>query len=970
MARTKFKWQFIIYLSLITLNNARSLPILRPLTLQTTDSIYPNTVQETPIEAIQTFTTESVNNVKEVPRNGTLDLKNGSLFRSNVRPGQEVRRYSVEFKRDGNTITGRAVIDVQLTEATRKNAILFNAVQLTVTSVLVGVLTSANAVAASFRLANQQLEITPDQSATSYVVIVEYTIPLRDNGFGLYMGKYQDTDYIAMNLHATNARRVFPCMDEPNLSTITTFTFEDMGYETVLTNAMLAPDSETTFRPLEGPAHLWGMVAHDFRNVGSPVANVHLYVRQGVTNQEDLASAAIHNYYVALNEWTKKPHNEIIANQDGRLHIIAIPDVSKDWYALSTVCIWEPFILMERTGSVLQRKLALINIAEGMSKQWFGYTLYPENWQHQWIISGLSSYAGYNIAKDFQTNPQGPDDTLIDMNAIFTTDFIQESLLHDSFSNALALQPADNIFAENRIRLHVFGVLKYKAPALLRMFRLILGDDETDVIQDAARALLTSRALQPINLQNFYDAIMSELPGENLVDSNIDFMANWLTNNGYPLINVRMHQNGVVVSQQRFSFSTVPQVNYLVPISYTTSADPDFDDIQPKFMMENTLELNFQIEDDGWVIFNLQGQGYYRVNYDDQLWDKIIAALEDPETRETIHPLNRASVLDDSLNLARAGRLDYDIAFRIALTMEHELDYAVWRSFIRNMDFLRKRLFKLDEGVYVRMIRRTITLFEEELGFEPSSATEPAMDSLTRGMVMDHACRSGYDPCIAAAVDLFYDPNNNGAVNPNIPRDIRPAVYCTMVREGDEDVINALRERLEIEPSIYERVVILESLACSQDEDFIPELLEETVSAATDYTPEERLKIFAAVASSSFDNARHALDFLTTRAGAIRNMYGGGEKLDEVVFIMADNILNDELASDFNIWVNSLDSISNLGDSSVAAAEARRIIIQNQHWNDNLMEEAYDWINANHAPTILISTFLLTLSLFITLFNY
>lgn len=42
-----------------------------------------------------------------------------------------------------------------------------------------------------------------------------------------------------------------------------------------------------------------------------------------------------------------------------------------------------------------------------------------------------------------------------------------------------------------------------------------------------------------------------------------------------------------------------------------------------------------------------------------------------------------------------------------------------------------------------------------------------------------------------------------------------------MVREGDNQVVEALNARLEIEPSHYERVVILESLACSQDDGYI-----------------------------------------------------------------------------------------------------------------------------------------------------
>lgn len=63
-----------------------------------------------------------------------------------------------------------------------------------------------------------------------------------------------------------------------------------------------------------------------------------------------------------------------------------------------------------------------------------------------------------------------------------------------------------------------------------------------------------------------------------------------------------------------------------------------------------------------------------------------------------------------------------------------------------------------------RMVRRAIVAFEDEIGFEPERATEPAMVSLTRGLVMDHACRSNYDHCIGVAIDMFYDPNNNEVV--------------------------------------------------------------------------------------------------------------------------------------------------------------------------------------------------------------
>lgn len=44
-----------------------------------------------------------------------------------------------------------------------------------------------------------------------------------------------------------------------------------------------------------------------------------------------------------------------------------------------------------------------------------------------------------------------------------------------------------------------------------------------------------------------------------------------------------------------------------------------------------------------WILSHIIA-GYYRVTYDTVLWERIIEALEDPDRREEIHPLNRATV--------------------------------------------------------------------------------------------------------------------------------------------------------------------------------------------------------------------------------------------------------------------------------------------------------------------------------------
>ena len=75
-----------------------------------------------------------------------------------------------------------------------------------------------------------------------------------------------------------------------------------------------------------------------------------------------------------------------------------------------------------------------------------------------------------------------------------------------------------------------------------------------------------------------------------------------------------------------------------------------------KLRAENNLKIiviSDMPHENEWVIFNTQETGYYRVNYDDRNWQNLINLLI--QNHSKIHDINRAQILNDGLNLARAG---------------------------------------------------------------------------------------------------------------------------------------------------------------------------------------------------------------------------------------------------------------------------------------------------------------------------
>lgn len=89
--------------------------------------------------------------------------------------------------------------------------------------------------------------------------------------------------------------------------------------------------------------------------------------------------------------------------------------------------------------------------------------------------------------------------------------------------------------------------------------------------------------------------------------------------------------------------------------------------------------------------------GFYRVNYDTENWMALIKQLK--ETPTDIHVLNRAQLISDSFNLARAGQLNYTIALELTKYLKNEDSTTPWYSAMQGFSYLLQRMPR-SEKVY------------------------------------------------------------------------------------------------------------------------------------------------------------------------------------------------------------------------------------------------------------------------------
>lgn len=189
---------------------------------------------------------------------------------------------------------------------------------------------------------------------------------------------------------------------------------------------------------------------------------------------------------------------------------------------------------------------------------------------------------------------------------------------------------------------------------------------------------------------------------ENKTDEkNLASIVNtWIRQKGLPVVTVTRDGNNFKLTQKRFlidpeSESTeteVSEYNYRwsIPITYVTSNEPtitkrawfyyDRDDL--------TIPVDSSVE---WIKFNKDQVGYYRVKYDDDMWQSLNVALE--QNVETMSVLDRAHLLNDVFSLAEGGLVDYSVALEMTKYLKREKSFVPWDVAASKLKGIRSDLY-------------------------------------------------------------------------------------------------------------------------------------------------------------------------------------------------------------------------------------------------------------------------------------
>ncbi|MPC23578.1 Aminopeptidase N [Portunus trituberculatus] len=557
-----------------------------------------------------------------------------------------------------------------------------------------------------------------------------------------------------------------------------------------------------------------------------------------------------------------------------KLDMIAIPDFAagamENWGLATYSCITSPYFLYPfclplfsmplrhsaypltasrevlmlydpRVSSAHNKQLVASVVGHELAHQWFGNLVTPRWWTDIWLNEGFASYLEYTGVDHVEPSWKIMEQFVLKrIQGMFTADSLASS--HPIRHNA---EHADRI-AYDKGSSVIRMMSHFMSEATLRrgLTQYLQHFKYDNAEQDDLWRHLTEAAHET-----------GTLPANLTVKTIMD---TWTLQMGYPVIKVERSVDGTsaTVSQERFllvkddNADDTHDYKWWVPLTYTGQDQPDFSQTQAKVWMKDSeaqLTVTSLPPKDHWVIFNLQQTGYYRVNYDEHNWNLLIQQLL--ADHRAIATVNRAQIIDDALDLARAGRLPYNTALEVTTYLPKEEDYVPWAAAFENIAFLTDML--KDTAAYGALRNYLLDILVplyDSVGFQDRES-DLLLDQYTRQKVLSWACRLEHPDCLHNAATSYAawmaNPGNN-SISPNL----KATVYCHAIAEGGEHEWTFAWQQYVAANVGSEKVTLLRAMACTRRPWLLSKYLEMALSPDSGIRKQDAHTVFGAIASN------------------------------------------------------------------------------------------------------------------------
>ncbi|QPF83599.1 M1 family metallopeptidase [Bradyrhizobium genosp. L] len=579
--------------------------------------------------------------------------------------------YAIELTPDFTTLAlpGVETVDIEVREPTVR--VTLNAINTTFGEVGLDDGAERAEVATDTAAQTATLTFAKPIAAGRHKLRIAFTAQINKFGSGLFAVDYPTKAgtkrLISSKLEPADARRIFPCWDEPvfkasfALSVVVPNNLLAVGNMPVVSEA---PAGDSLKKVIFAPtprmsSYLFVLTVGELERVTADAGGVTVGVvtTEGKSEQGRFAldsAAKLLGYY---NDYfgVKYPLP--------KLDLIAVPGgfggAMENWGGIT---FFESRLLFDpATNAETARRGIFGIIAHEMAHMWFGDLVTMAWWDNLWLNEGFASWMSTKASEHFY--PQW------------------QSWLNDSSSKQFAMaldarrtsHPVQQPIADHSEAVTAFDAITYsKGEAFIRMLESYLGEQ---AFRDGIRKYMAAHAYGNSTTADLWQAL------ESAAGKDVSSVAASFTEqDGVPLViaetacddgsqHLALRQDRFVVAPA--GAAPLPARKWRIPIAAGPVGGKPFDEI----LLQGSRDLPAGACGDA-IKVNLGDIGYYRVEYGPKNRGALLNALPQMSVED------RLNVVTDSWALVQAGRADPSSYLALLDALDTGDHRAVWSQVI------------------------------------------------------------------------------------------------------------------------------------------------------------------------------------------------------------------------------------------------------------------------------------------------
>jgi len=676
----------------------------------------------------------------------------------------EAYRLRLEPDLDAASFSGTVAIDVRLDGM--HDEMVLNAADLEILDAIAvladGTERRANPVidAAQERVA---LRFAAPVPAGALELRLEFRGVLNDDLRGFYRSTFADSDgdehtIATSQLALTDARRAFPCFDEPALKATFEVTLVAPAGMAAFSNSravseIVLPDGrrEVAFAPtMKMSSYLVAFIVGPFEATdpldvdGVPVRVVYPRGKGHLAAFALEVGAAALRFYV---EYFDLPY------PGDKVDLVAIPDFSFGAMEnLGCITFRETVLLIDpRAASTLELESVAMTVAHELAHMWFGDLVTMAWWEGIWLNEAFATFLQYHCVDALHPEWQvwirftAACEAGLSVDALHSTRPIEYPVV----SPADAMGMIDTITYE-------------KGGSVLRMLEQFLGPD---TYRDGIRRYLRRHAYANTVTADLW-ASLEEVSGQPVGE----IMNSWILQGGHPVVS----SSGGVLTQSPFQFGP-PQGDSNIGSSWRIPVHS-----RPLRGGETVVQLlggePELLATAHPAIVNAGGSGVFRTNYDSAELEEIAGELG------SLSEIERAVLLADTQALALAGERSVHDVLVLAEGLGTAVEPAAWDTVEGFFDILDRFVAAGDRSGFRERARSLFSPVLDELGWDVVDG-EDERATHVRATAVRCLGRYGEDGAVRAEAAARFDAGNlTGDLAGSVI-----AVVAAMARPGDRD---------------------------------------------------------------------------------------------------------------------------------------------------------------------------------------